>query len=168
VQGSFPPAYIVDASGQRLQSWRSLTLPGFDYANLYKSIRQDESWNSPTNIAVTNGRIGYLQCPANTTESSVNFNSYFAVVGSQSAWPGNRGLQFEEIEDDPSQTILLIEAGGRGISWAEPKDLSFEEAVDLLSKPAKPENGDGHWLENGFFHKPSPCRNILLADCSTI
>lgn len=38
-----------------------------------------------------------------------------------------------EITDPKSHTILLIEAHGRNVPWAKPSDLTFDEAIQLLT-----------------------------------
>jgi len=165
--GTLPPAYVTDDNGQALHSWRLSISLHLEYGNLYNRIRKKEAWNSLHNKPLTDLPLDIMQCPSTPFSSATNnVTNYFAVVGPQTAWPENRGLKLEEIKDDPELTILLIEAGGKGISWAEPKDLSFDEAVDLLAQPANPKIGDGHWVENGFFHQPSGCRNLLFADAS--
>lgn len=67
-----------------------------------------------------------------------------------------------DLTDGPEQTILLIEARGRNAQWAEPKDLTFAEAVDLLSKPMEPD--EAHYRDNGFFYKPAIGRSVAFAD----
>jgi len=164
IHGTLPPAYFIDGNGRTLHSWRHTILPHIEMTNLYNRIRKGEPWDSPYNKPLTDLPLDWMQCPSNPASSaSDNMTNYFAVVGPQTAWPGKRGLKLAEIKDDPDQTILLIEAGGKKIAWAEPKDLCFEEAVDLLTQPANPEIGDGHWVENGFFYQPSGCRHVLFA-----
>ena len=42
---AFPPAYTVDANGNRLHSWRTLLLPYLDQQSLYESIDFSKPWN---------------------------------------------------------------------------------------------------------------------------
>jgi hypothetical protein len=65
-----------------------------------------------------------------------------------------------------SNTILLIEADNRGVHWAEPKDLAFDEAVDLLSTPLPDTATDGHPVIRGYFYKTSFVRNVATCDGS--
>jgi hypothetical protein len=74
------------------------------------------------------------------------------------------GRSLGEFRDGAENTILLIESHGPGVHWAEPRDLTFDEAVNLLSQPFK--SHDGHEVSNGFFHKPSVGRHVSFADGS--
>lgn len=77
---------------------------------------------------------------------------YYAVVGEHTAWPADRGRPFAEITDDPKSTILLIESWRKNAPWAAPVDLTFDEAVALLSEPPLP--GTGHETDRGYFYLP--------------
>jgi hypothetical protein len=158
--GALPPAYLSDARGKPLLSWRVALLPLIEEQSLYDQIDRTSAWNDPKNKAVITGaNLYYMLCPSETTDATVD---YFAVIDSRTAWPGPKGCRLADVGDGASNTILLIEAHGRPISWAEPRDLTFDEAIDLLSRPV-PEN-DGHTIENGFFYKPDHGRFIVFAD----
>src|SRR5262249_42952585 len=47
--GCFPPAYIADADGRPMHSWRVLLLPFLDEAARYRKYRFDEPWDGPNN-----------------------------------------------------------------------------------------------------------------------
>ena len=51
------------------------------------------------------------------------------------------------ISDGTSKTIMLIEASGFGVHWMEPRDLSMDEAIELLT--TKPQSGHIH-ASHGF------------------
>src|SRR5260221_11228270 len=40
--GSFPPAFITDANGRPMNSWRLLILPYLDHNDLYAAVTFDE------------------------------------------------------------------------------------------------------------------------------
>jgi prepilin-type processing-associated H-X9-DG protein len=65
------------------------------------------------------------------------------------------------LTDGLATTILLMEAADEQVRWAEPKDLSFTRAMELLTNP-RPTGG--HEIRNGFFYKPGFGRNVLFAD----
>ncbi|MEZ6114117.1 MAG: DUF1559 domain-containing protein [Pirellulaceae bacterium] len=46
---SFPPAYIADANGRPMHSWRVLILPFMEQRELYDQCRFDEPWDGPNN-----------------------------------------------------------------------------------------------------------------------
>ena len=93
---------------------------------------------------------------------------YFAIVGEDTAWPPGRGRRLTEIEDGSEQTILLLEVPGREVSWAEPRDLTVEEAVAFLTNPdTAPDSSPVHlsWGGNGFFYHQfaEPRRGVHVA-----
>src|SRR6266704_588138 len=45
LNGSLPPAYIADANGRPMHSWRVLILPYVDRSDIYAAYRFDEPWN---------------------------------------------------------------------------------------------------------------------------
>jgi type II secretory pathway pseudopilin PulG len=54
---AFPPAYTVDADGNRLHSWRTLLLPYLDQQELYASIDFSKPWNDPVNARAFNTQL---------------------------------------------------------------------------------------------------------------
>jgi hypothetical protein len=70
------------------------------------------------------------------------------------------------VTDDQSNTILVIEAPSKGVSWAEPKDLSFDEAVEYLTREPKAAEA-AHVIQKGFFYKPLPVVHVAFVDGST-
>jgi hypothetical protein len=47
--GAFPPAYVADADGKPMHSWRVMILPYAEEPALYKKYRFDEPWDGPNN-----------------------------------------------------------------------------------------------------------------------
>ena len=45
----FPPAFIADADGKPMHSWRVLLLPYLEQQVFYMRYRFDEPWDSPHN-----------------------------------------------------------------------------------------------------------------------
>jgi prepilin-type processing-associated H-X9-DG protein len=161
-RSSLPPAYLADAKGNPILSWRVELLPYIEYLSLYEQIDRTLPWDAAANrAAVSNVQIYDLQCPGDATAAIV---SYFAVIDPRTVWPGGKRYRLADVADGLSRTILLIEAHRDAASWAEPRDLSFDEAVDLLSRPVP--DGEGHAITNGFFYKPGRGRNVAFADGS--
>jgi hypothetical protein len=119
---SFPPAYIADASGRPMHSWRVLLLPFLEQQNLYDQYRFDEPWDGPNNRLLA-AEIPYIfRCPseANSFETET---SYLAVVGPETIWPGDKAVSFDKIRDGTSNTLIVVESHDSGIHWMEPRDL---------------------------------------------
>lgn len=143
--GALPPAYTVDSNGKPLHSWRVLILPYMEQSELYESIRLDEPWDSAHNRRFTTRMPEVFRCPgcarcASHTENpwrlpGANCTNYFAVVGDEAAMLPDEPRPLHDIADSVSQTLLLVEAADRSVNWMQPKDLSLEEAIEVLSNP---------------------------------
>ena len=158
--GKFPPAYLADANGKPMTSWRVLVLPFIDDRVQFNKYDFDKPWDDPANQPISSMILAYFRCFSDPSFGPTT--NYVAVVGPHTAWPGERGRLESEFTDDPAETILLIETHGRNVRWAEPRDLTFDEAVDLLSQPFEP--GSGHPVDPGFFYKKSSLFNVAFAD----
>jgi prepilin-type processing-associated H-X9-DG protein len=134
--GSFPPAYVADKAGRPLYSWRVLICPQLERKSFYDAFQLDEPWNSPTNAPLSGLQFIDWQCPSDVASESGT--SYLAVVGPDTAWPGERGSKLADFKD-PSKTILVVEVANSGINWAEPRDLH----VGQMAPRINPKSGQG-------------------------
>ena len=155
--------YDVENKGLPMKHWRILLLPYVGRAG--SSILSGQGTQTPdekSSPALSSiAPSGYI-CSADHN-SIKHGTSYFAVVDSRCAWRGTIGNKLANIKDNPSHTILVLEAHNQGIAWTESKDLSFDKALELLSHPAaQPQSC--HWREGGFLEKPTWVRNVLFAD----
>ena len=93
--GSFPPAFVADANGKPLYSWRVLILPFLDQGDLANQIRRDEAWDGPNNAKSTQIPLFIFDCPSDSqlAKSLPALTSYVAVVGPHTAWSWS---QFDE------------------------------------------------------------------------
>jgi hypothetical protein len=62
--------------------------------------------------------------------------NYLAVVGPETIWPGTTGLNFRDVTDGTSSTILIVESTGGDMHWMEPRDLSFADMSFEVGHPA--------------------------------
>jgi hypothetical protein len=162
-RGSLPAASTFDNQGTPLHSWRTAILPYMEQSMLLQRIRLDEPWNSPANSSLL-GTIAApypYQCPSH--QGGTASTDYFAVVGEHTAWPSGRGRTKAEFQDNLSSTILVIEAPHRRVHWAEPADMTFDEAVKFLTEPLA-DRIMLHELDRGFFTKPGWIINAVFAD----
>ena len=164
--GAFPSAYSVDEEGNALMSWRALVLPELDFSGVFNPLLLNEPWDSACNKKLTSLEQAYFTCPRDWNNTQANLTSYFAIVDDSTVWPIGGGRKWTDITDGPSQTILLIEAGGKNTPWAKPDDLTFDEAVDLLAGTSPYSKDSGHPRNNGFFYKPSRVINVAFVDGS--
>ncbi|TWT37263.1 hypothetical protein KOR34_22100 [Posidoniimonas corsicana] len=147
--GNFPPAFTADSQGQPLHSWRTLILPYLEEMPLYSKLNFDEPWNSSANARWLNDQELHIYRSPQRPESSIaDETHYFSIVDDETLLRPGGGVSFRDIADGSSNTIALIEAAGRGVRWHEPRDLSMDEAIDLLVG----ESDETHeWVEPGFF-----------------
>ncbi len=105
--GEFPPAYTVDAEGNRLHSWRTLILPYCDDTALFESIDLSKPWDDPANAEARETVVEYYQCPSAIHEEGLT--TYLAVVGPECAFAGSVPRKLSEIKDGPSDTIAVVD-----------------------------------------------------------
>lgn len=130
----YPPAYLVDANGTPMHSWRVLILPYLSAPDLHKEYRFDEPWDGPNNrkLAPRMPRVFALhgeERPGNET------TNYLAVVGPETVWRPDEGLRLEDITDGTGNTILFVENLGANVHWMEPRDLLFADMDFTIDSP---------------------------------
>jgi hypothetical protein len=140
--GSLPPAYVADAHGKPMHSWRVLILPFLDRDDLYAKYRFDEPWDGPNNRQLIDLMPSVYACPGQQGRSYTDFQ---AVIGPKTAWPGPIGRKMSEISDDSASTVLVVEFTDGKTIWTEPRDLAFDEAIRVLSSPDEIVRHGGHW-----------------------
>ncbi|MFN0054343.1 MAG: DUF1559 domain-containing protein [Planctomycetales bacterium] len=119
--GCFPPAYVVDAEGNRRHSWRALILPYIDGLELYQSYDFTESWDGPSNSRLAQRMPSVFHCPS---EPPSNTHANYVVIGGpDTAFPGHQSTSLADFEDGPDHTMLLAEISNSNIPWLEPRDL---------------------------------------------
>jgi hypothetical protein len=118
-----------------MHSWRVLILPYLEHRQLYARYNFNEPWNGPNNRLLANQIGDVFRCrtdnPAKPAETS-----YVAVVGPRTIWPGAKCVTFGDIPDGATKTVLVVEVGGSGIHWMEPRDLDMS-ALKLAARPAR-------------------------------
>ncbi len=121
---SLPPAYTVDANGQKLHSWRTLILPFIEQKALYDQIDLSKPWNDPVNAPFSKMAIQAYECPSSNL--APGNTTYQVVVDPASCFPGATSLTFRQIRDGTSNTVAVVESSpADAVPWMEPKDLDF-------------------------------------------
>jgi hypothetical protein len=124
--GTLPPAYVADAEGKPMHSWRVLILPYMEHKGLYTRYNFNEPWNGPNNSRLHREVVHEFCCPSRSRQESTE-TSYVAVVDPQTAWPREKAIGFSSVTDGNSNTILVVEMAKSGIHWMEPRDLQMAE-----------------------------------------
>jgi hypothetical protein len=157
------PAYVADTNGTPLLSWRADVYPQIEFdVGMWPGSYFDhtKAWNDPANATfAANAPSGFV-CPSHASLGALS--GYYAVVDPRTAFVGRIGRRMAEFKDGVATTILFIESQRPKANWAEPRDLTFDEAVQLLSTPASAQ--DGHPVEDGYFYKRRFGRCVAFAD----
>jgi hypothetical protein len=132
--GQYPPAYLADAQGRPAHSWRVLLLPYLEHQDLYRQYSFDEPWDGPHNrrLAARMPEVYALDGEHAPGRSTTN---YLAVVGPETVWPSPGQRTKQDVTDDPSKTILIVENLGMGVHWMEPRDLAFARMNFAINSP---------------------------------
>ncbi len=131
---SFPPAYLADEDGKAMHSWRVLLLPFLGRQALYEQYNFDEPWNSPVNQRITSTVLNVYRCPSDPA-AGLPETSYTMLVGPGTLSDGTSVTSIGEIKDGTSNTLMIVEATGTGIGWAEPKDLDATKITFQVNEP---------------------------------
>ncbi|MBN2579807.1 MAG: DUF1559 domain-containing protein [Pirellulales bacterium] len=163
----FPEAITRDANGKPLLSWRAQILPMMEYGPLYDRLRHDEPWNSTHNAKICGPvPIPTFQCPDAYRGTNDCTTNYLAVIGPGTAWRKEGPVKSSDLPDDNSRTVMVVETVNSGVHWAEPYDLTVEEALARLKSDLKgePLTMDKNNPEPRISSNHSGKINVLFAD----
>lgn len=148
--GSFPPPWSSSKRGETLHGWRTLLLPYAEYKLLHASLKLHEPWDSAANQRLMSGlEIEVFKTPRRLPgESAPEETHYLAVVDDEAVFSPSGPVRMSDVTDGLENTIVLVEAAGRGVKWYEPRDLTMEEAVDLLCGEF---DESAEWIVPGFY-----------------
>lgn len=129
---SLPPAFLADAQGKPMHSWRVLILPYLSQQGqeIYSQYRFDEPWDGPNNSKLAQRCPDLFRCPEDVKRygrPNEWMTSYVAVVGPETVWPGEQSTKIRDITDGTTTTLLVVEVADSGINWMEPRDLHLAE-----------------------------------------
>ncbi len=149
---TYPPAFTVDESGQKLHSWRVLLLPYLGESELFSQIRLNEPWDSEWNRQFWTKTPNVFRCASTPTEENESEEvkakkcAYSCVLGDNTPLPiDGSTTKPDDIIDGGSNTILLVERKSP-VNWMDPNsDLTVEQALEENSKPIKERENFGSW-----------------------
>jgi hypothetical protein len=157
--GSYPPAYTVDATGKPLHSWRTLILPYLEEAALYKSIDLTKPWDDPVNAKALHAHVLAFQCAE--AELPPNHTSYLAIVTPQSCLRGGKSVTPADVTDGLAKTITVIEVPNeKTVPWMSPQDADESLFAELLRNP-KPKATPG---QNATWPHRGQITHVVYAD----
>jgi Protein of unknown function (DUF1559) len=140
--GHFPPAYVADANGTPLFSWRVLLLPYLGQQALFNQFDTSKAWNDRANLAVLQQMPDVFRGPWAPGWSI--FTHYAGVAGPHTVFDCVQaratgtacvGTRRADITDGPSNTVAVGEVAQALIPWTMPDD------VDIRAHPTLGEHG---------------------------
>lgn len=122
VNGHFPPPVVIGPDGKTPHSWRVAILPYLEQNPLYNAYKLDEPWDGPNNSKLIDKMPLVYASPESKSKTSP---SYFVFTGKHMIFDGTKGIDFPQITDGTSNTIMAVEAV-RDIPWTKPEDIPFD------------------------------------------
>lgn len=164
---TFPPAFIADADGKPMHSWRTLIIPLIESSPIPWDYDFDQPWDSPHNLQFAGEFAGERRrnyaCPVHGRHTDEPLTSYVAVVGPGTAWQGSKAMSRADFVDGTSNTLFVLEVDSPTIHWMEPRDVSYEEAKKLMT--ANHNLNSPHRFES-FLYSYDSGRQAAIADAS--
>jgi prepilin-type processing-associated H-X9-DG protein len=138
---TLPPAYVADANGKPMHSWRVLILPYLEEAHLWNLYDQNQPWDSEANRPLLSQMPQKYQCPS-SGGAGAQTTSYVVVQGPGAIFDADKPCKFAEITDGTANTIMVVEAPHANIPWTEPRDLDFAELSLIINGGANGPHSD--------------------------
>jgi prepilin-type processing-associated H-X9-DG protein len=135
--GSLPPAYLADATGRPMHSWRVLILPYLEQSPLYNRYDFAEPWDGPNNIKLLNLMPTIFACPSRFS-SPTNLTSYVVITGPGTMFPGSGSVKMADVTDGLADTLMLVEVANVDIPWTAPQDLDIDTMSLRVNDPKQP------------------------------
>lgn len=132
--GHYPPAFIADENGSPIHSWRVIILPFLEEQELFDRYDFTQPWNSEANMRLATEMPSIYAFHGEYKPGTVTTN-YLAVVGENTVWPGASPRTTDEVTDQYSTTIMLVENAGENVHWMEPRDLNADTMSLAVNSP---------------------------------
>ena len=121
-----PAVGTFDADGKPLLSWRVQLLPYLEQKALYDQFHLNEPWDSDHNRKLISQMPPVFRSPASKHDPQTGLTVYREVTGEQTVFPGREGLEFKQVTDGLSNTILYVEVDDQhAVVWTKPEGLPY-------------------------------------------
>jgi prepilin-type processing-associated H-X9-DG protein len=141
--GSFPPAFVADAKGRPMHSWRALLLPYLD-KTLAAQYRFDEPWDSQNNRRLHAKIPAVYRCPSDPSPTTSGVTDFVVISGQGAVFDGTTSSKVTEITDGTDVTLLVVEIVESDIVWLEPRDLRLQTITGSVNAPKGEEVSSNH------------------------
>ncbi|MBU6238626.1 MAG: DUF1559 domain-containing protein [Planctomycetes bacterium] len=141
---SLPFPVATNAQGEKVWSWRIALLP-YLYTdadrNLHKEVdfKDMQPWNSPKNAVLQKAAPAIFQSSRFRHPSGSKLSNVFLIVapkreGVIPVFVDGRQTKVRELTDGPADTIMAIMLAKHSSEWANPANLSVDEAYAYIQK----------------------------------
>jgi type II secretory pathway pseudopilin PulG len=135
VYGCFPPAYIADANGKPMHSWRVLILPFVEGEHIYNAYNFNEPWDGPNNSLLSQIMPEVYACPDDPQAPGTNKTCYLGISGPGAIFNGDMRCTLRDITDGTENTLMVAEVAGANVNWMEPRDLDAGQMTGTINAP---------------------------------
>lgn len=137
------PSNRVDDAGSDIQSWRVSVLPWIGQSNLYSAIEPLAPWDSTDHMAFNDATATHRVVPVFQSPQGVDTVSpltHFVSITDQASPMAAESMTLEMVatRDGKSNTALFVEFPDSDINWAEPRDVTLAEAIDIIKNSEVP------------------------------
>jgi Protein of unknown function (DUF1559) len=129
-----PNAATVGEKGRPLHSWRTAILPFIDGSNIHRQIDFATAWNDQVNVDLKAMRFDYYESPFRGRRNEPGLTHFVAVVGPDTVIREHGNVTIKGIQDDTSTTGVLLEFVDSDIYWAETRDVTVEDAIQIIQE----------------------------------
>ena len=140
---SFPPAYVADAKGRPMHSWRALLLPYLDKP-LAAQYHFDEPWDGPNNRLLHHRIPAVYRCPSDASDVMNGVTDYVVISGPGAIFDGNKSSKLADVTDGTDVTLLVVELVESDIVWLDPRDLRLQQITGSINSPKGEEISSNH------------------------
>lgn len=139
------PLSGLDGKSPRKLSWRIDLLPFLDENDLYQQFHLDEAWDSPHNRTLIPRMPSVFRVPQSKHQAESGLSTFVLPSNADSMWPADRALDFKDIEDGTSNTIMIVEVNDDlAQEWTKPDpfQINMQDPASQLG---------GHFIDKIFF-----------------
>ena len=142
----FPsPVAGLDGKSPRKLSWRVDLLPFLDQNDLYQQFHLDEAWDSPHNRSLISKMPSVFRVPQSKHAAESGLSTFVLPCNAVTMWPADRAIDFKDIEDGSSNTIMIVEVKDDfAQEWTKPDPFEIN-----MQNPAS--QLGGHFKDKVFF-----------------
>ena len=124
--GSLPPPVTTDKHGKPMHSWRATILPSLG-EDRYRGYSFEEPWDGLNNRKLIKACPYPYICPSRASGRDSPRTDYVAVTGPGTIWD-LAAKWGANLAPHWKRTVMVAEIADSNIDWAEPRDVTLDEA----------------------------------------